>query len=78
MNEDIIDVSDKGINTISSEGVTPGIPMSGFHWVNRSTGKDVMGRMMALGKRNMEFRRAEAEKSGYDFLECPGSECPHK
>lgn len=63
---------------MGSEGVTKGFDMRPFHWVNKETGKAVpMGTMYALGKRNLEFRRAEAEKAGYGFSECVGDNCPH-
>jgi hypothetical protein len=54
--------------TLDSEGVTKGIQMIPFHWRNRQTGKPVPVTFFALGKRNLEFRRAEAEKAGYEFV----------
>ena len=63
---------------VDDEGVTQGIRSIPFHWVNRETGKSVFpSSMYALGRRNLEFRRSEAEKAGYNFVECAGKDCPH-
>lgn len=63
---------------MQESGVSRGLDVVPFHWVNRETKKAVpMGTLYALGRRNLEFRRAEAEKAGYDFAECPGEGCPH-
>lgn len=63
-----INVSDKGFHTISSEGVTEGLPETyRFSWVHPHTGKEFLRGSYAIGRRNLEFRRAEAEKNGYIF-----------
>jgi hypothetical protein len=60
--------SDKGFHTLSSEGVTPGFPKTyRFSWIHPKTGQEVIKSAYAIGPRNLEFRRAEAEKSGYIF-----------
>lgn len=65
---EIIDVSEKGFTTLSSEGVTPGFPKTyRFSWLHPKTGEAIIKSAYAIGKRNLEFRRAEAEKSGYVF-----------
>lgn len=75
---DVVTVKDGDIYHIESSGVTRGINAIPFHWVNRNTGKSVFpSPMLALGQRNLEFRRAEAEKAGYEFNVCSGPECPH-
>lgn len=76
-NEQIINVGDDGVHTLSSEGVTSGIDFSGYHVIsNKHKDKHLMYGM-ALGPRNMEFRRAEAEKEGMRFEPCVGLDCPH-
>jgi len=79
---DIVDVNKEGeVHTISSSGVSRGLDMIPFHWLSRNPQK--MGKattpepFYALGRRNLEFRRAEAQKAGFDFVECTGDECPH-
>lgn len=66
---DIIDVNDGKVTHIESSGVTSGINMIPFHWMNRQTNKAIPMTMYALGKRNLEFRRAEATKAGYTLME---------
>lgn len=62
--------------SMSKEGVEEGLGARTFYYKSRQTGK-MVGPFMGLGKRNMEFRRAEAEKAGFDFHECPGGTCKH-
>ena len=62
--------------SMSSEGVEKGTGMRTFYFKSRQTGK-MMGPFSALGRRNLEFRRAEAEKGGYEFHECEGGACAH-
>ena len=75
---DIIEFDKSGdIHHIQESGVTRGLDTIPFHWVNRQTGRSAFpSAMLALGRRNLEFRRAEADKAGYDFVEC-GDNCPH-
>jgi hypothetical protein len=73
---DIVDAQDGEIYTLSPEGVSKG--MIPFHFLDRKTGTtSIKEPFMALGRRNLEFRRAEAEKAGFDFTECSGEGCPH-
>ena len=74
--DEVTEVSDKGVHTLSSEGVTKGFPFKGFHWRNPSTGW-TSERFTAMGQRNLEFRRAEAQKNDFDFVECHDKECKH-
>lgn len=53
--------------TLEPEGVTSGLNFIQFHWRNRTTGK-THGPFTALGRRNLAFRKAEAEKAGYEFV----------
>lgn len=75
---DVIEFDEEGnLNHIQESGVSRGLDAVPFHWVNRQTGKSPLPEpFYALGRRNLEFRRAEAEKAGYDFVEC-GENCPH-
>ena len=62
--------------SMDKEGVRQGIDFRTFYFKSRQNGK-MVGPFTALGKRNLEFRRAEAEKANFDFHECPGGECTH-
>lgn len=74
---DVVNVGEDGVHTLSSEGVTSGIDFRGYHVLsNIHQGKHLMYGM-ALGPRNLEFRRAEAEKGGWRFEPCIGLDCPH-
>lgn len=75
--EEIINVDKGKIHTISAEGVTSGVNFRGYHVLsNKNDGQHLMYGM-ALGPRNLEFRRAEAEKEGMRFEPCVGLDCPH-
>lgn len=75
---DIVTAEGGEIHHIEPTGVSRGINAIPFHWINRKTGKSVFpSAMFALGNRNLEFRRAEAEKAGYEFNVCSGPDCPH-
>lgn len=62
--------------SMNKEGVRQGLDSRTFYYKSRQNGK-MVGPFTALGKRNLEFRRAEAEKANFDFHECPGGECTH-
>lgn len=64
----VVHMEDGQPYTMDTEGVTKGIEMIPFHYKNRTTGKAVPQTFFALGKRNLAFRRAEAEKMGYEFV----------
>ena len=67
---DIIDIGADGkVTHIDSQGVSQGLNMVPFHWRSRSTGKPIAATMYALGANNLEFRRAEADRHGYDLVE---------
>ena len=67
---DIIDIGADGkVTHIDSQGVSQGLNMLPFHWRSRSTGKPIAATMYALGANNLEFRRAEADRHGYDLVE---------
>ena len=67
---DIIDIgSDGKITHIDSQGVSQGINMIPFHWRSRETGKPIAATMYALGYNNLEFRRQEADRHGYDLVQ---------
>lgn len=73
---EVIDVNAQGgAHHLGDDGVTSGINYRGFHWRNPKSGW-VSEPLTALGARNLEFRREEATKNGYEFLEC-GENCPH-
>ena len=62
---------------MQESGVSKGLDVTPFHWVSRETGKSLLPEpFYALGRRNLEFRRAEADKAGVDLVEC-GENCPH-
>ena len=72
-----IDISqDGGIHHLEDTGVTKGINFLNYH-VFSSGGKHLMTGT-ALGKRNLEFRRAEATSGGWHFKECAGDNCNHE
>ena len=67
---DILDIGADGkVTHIDSQGVSQGLNMLPFHWRSRSTGKPIAATMYALGTNNLEFRRAEADRHGYDLVE---------
>lgn len=67
---DILDIGADGkVTHIDSQGVSQGLNMLPFHWRSRSTGKPIAATMYALGTNNLEFRRAEADRHGYDLIE---------
>lgn len=69
---DIIDIGADGkITHIDSQGVSQGVNMIPFHWRSRATGKPIAATMYALGANNLEYRRAEADRHGYDLVEGP-------
>ena len=74
---DQIHVGEDGVHTLSSEGVTSGADFRGFHVISNKPGNKHLFYGMALGPRNLEFRRAEAEKGGFRFEACVGLDCPH-
>jgi len=73
--EEVIDLSDKGVHTIDESGVRSGLNMIPFHWEMKSGNQH--GPFFALGKRNLEFRRSEAETAGASLVSCDDGNCNH-
>ena len=67
---DTIDIGADGkVTHIDSQGVSQGLNFVPFYWRSRSTGKPIAATMYALGANNLEYRRQEADRHGYDLVE---------
>lgn len=75
---DVVEMNEVGgMHHLEPQGVTSSLNMLGFHVFSGKPDRKHLFSGTALGRRNLEFRRAEATSGGYQFEECPGKDCPH-